>query len=362
MQVGMFQTPFVRPDRTPKQVFDWAVRQAVTADQLGFSEYWVGEHGTLNWEGIPSPELVIAAAAAQTSRIKMGPLAHLLPYHHPATLAVQTAWLSQILEGRYMLGVATGAYPTDAALRGITDMSKNHAMMLEAIDIMQKVWKAEPFEFKGEFWSAGFPEADPKKPLRDVRPWGGSMQMAMTGLSAPSPSIGFAGTHGFIPASVYAGNDFLRSHFETFAQKMKEAGRPSNRSAHRVVRDVIVADTDEEARKVAIEGGIGHAWKEYIKPTYERFKVLQGLLHDPAVDPADVDAEYLAEHVWIVGSPDTVVRKMEAWFDDLGGSFGTLLIYSHDYIDDPAPWERSMDLLANEVAPRLAHVEQREAA
>ena len=45
------------------QVFDWAVRQAVHADRIGFSEYWVGEHGTLNWEGIPSPELVIAAAA-----------------------------------------------------------------------------------------------------------------------------------------------------------------------------------------------------------------------------------------------------------------------------------------------------------
>ena len=362
MQVGMFQTPFVRPERTPKQVFDWAVKQAVVADRAGFSEYWVGEHGTLNWEGIPSPELVIAAAAAQTSRINFGPLAHLLPYHHPGTLALQTAWLSQLLEGRYMLGVATGAYPTDAAVRGITDMSKNHAMMLESIEIMQKVWKAEPFEHKGEFWNAGYPASDGKKPLRDTRPWGGKIQMAMTGLSAPSPSIGFAGTHGFIPASVYAGNEFLRSHFQTYKDNMSKAGRVSDRSAHRVVRDVIVAETDDEARKIAIEGGIGRAWKEYIKPTYERFGVLKGLLHDPSVDPADVDAAYLAEHVWIVGSPDTVTQKMEAWFDDLGGPFGTLLIYSHDYIDDPEPWERSMELLASEVAPRLSKPAQSEAA
>jgi len=358
MKIGMFQTPFIRPERTAKQVFEWAIRQAVHADKVGFSEYWVGEHGTLNWEGIPSPELVIAAAALQTSQIKFGPLAHLLPYHHPATLAVQTAWLSQILEGRYMLGVATGAYPTDAALRGITDMSKNHAMMLEAIVIMEKVWKAEPFEFKGQFWNAGFPESDPKKPLRDVRPWDGKMQMAMTGLSAPSPSIGFAGAHDFIPASVYAGNDFLKSHFETYREKMTEGGRQSDRSAHRVVRDVIVAETDAEARKMAIEGGIGRAWKDYIKPTYERFGVLQGLLHDPSVDPADVDAEYLAEHVWIEGSVETVKRKLNTWMDELGGPFGTLLIYSHDYIDNPEPWERSMELLAKEVAPAIG---QREA-
>jgi len=356
MHVGMFQTPFIRPERSAKQVFDWALRQAVHADRIGFTEYWVGEHATLNWEGIPSPELVIAAAAMQTKRIKFGPLAHLLPYHNPATLAIQTAWLSQILEGRYMLGVANGAYPTDAALRGITDMSKNHAMMFEAIQQMEKIWKAEPFQEKGEFHNVGFPEEDPKKPFRDVRPWGGAMTMAMTGLSAPSPSIAFAGEHGFIPASVYAGNPFLRSHFETYAEKMAANGRKADRSMHRVVRDVIVAETDAEARDLAINGGIGRAWDEYIKPTYKRFGVLKGLLHDPSVDPETVDAEYLAEHVWIVGSVETVRQKMEHWFSELGGPFGTLLIYSHDYIDNPEPWEHSMDLLANAVAPRLSDV------
>jgi hypothetical protein len=48
---------------------------------------------------------------------------------------------------------------------------------------------------------------------------------------------------------------------------------------------------------------------------------------------------------------------MEAWFDDLGGPFGTLLIYSHDYLDNPEPWEHSMDLLVNQVAPKLSSAE-----
>ena len=39
---------------------------------------------------------------------------------------------------------------------------------------------------------------------------------------------------------------------------------------------------------------------------------------------------------------------------DLGGPFGILLIYRHDFIDDPEPWEESMRLLAGEVAPKLA--------
>lgn len=353
MQVGMFQTPFLGPERSAREVFDWAIRQAVVAEEAGFSEYWVGEHATLNWEGIPSPELVISAAAAQTKRIKLGPLAHLLPYHHPATLAIQTAWMSQILQGRYMLGVATGAYPSDAALRGIKDMSQNGKMMREAIEIMQLVWKAEPFEFKGEFWNAGFPESDPKKPPRDCRPYGGMMPMAMTGLSSPSPSITYAAEHGYLPVTVYSGNTFLRDHFKTYEEVSASKGRKVDRSIHRVVRDVFVAETDAEARRLAIKGGMGRAWREYLTPTYHRFNVLQGLLHDASVNPSDVNEQYLAEHVWLVGSPETVREKLEKWTDELGGAFGTLLIYSYDYMDDPKPWEESMHRLAKEVLPRL---------
>ena len=103
---------------------------------------------------------MIAACARETEKLKFGPGAHLLPYFHPASLAIQVAWLSQVLEGRYMLGVGAGAYPSDAALRGFTDLSQNHAMMEEALDIMHKVWEAEPFHYEGRFWNAGYPEPE----------------------------------------------------------------------------------------------------------------------------------------------------------------------------------------------------------
>ena len=353
MKIAMFQTPFMGPERSEREVFEWAVRQAIVADQAGFSEYWIGEHATLPWEGIPSPELIIAAAALQTEQIKLGPLAHLLPYHHPATLAVQTSWLSHVLKGRYMLGVATGAYPSDAELRGFSDMSKHHRMMLESIDIMERVWRGEPFAFQGEFWNAGLPQSSADHQLRDVRPYGGTIPIAMTGLSPDSPSIKFAAAHGYIPTSIYAGNEFLRNHFEIFEQTSAAHGRPGGRETHHVVRDIVVADTDAEARRIAIEGGLGNAWKQYLLPTYHTFGVLSGLLHDKAVDLADVDLDYLADHVWIVGSPETVKEKMQKWCEEIGGSFGTLVMYSHDYSDDPAPWEESMQRLAKEIMPEV---------
>ncbi|HEX4108340.1 MAG TPA: LLM class flavin-dependent oxidoreductase [Solirubrobacteraceae bacterium] len=357
MDVGMFQTPFMRPDRRPAEVFDWAVRQAITADEAGFTEYWIGEHGTLQWESIPSPELVIAAAGPQTKNIKFGPLAHLLPYHHPATLAVQTAWLANVLEGRYQLGIAAGAYPTDAALRGITDMSVNHEMLFEAIEIIEKVWKGEEYQAEGKFWRHGFPHQDETHPLRDIRPPGGRIQMAMTGLSPDSPSIAFAGARGYIPVSIYSGNPFVVNHWELYEKAASENGFTVDRSLHHVVRDVVIADTDAEAKRFAIEGGLGDAWMQYLMPTYKRFGVMEGLLADPSHKVEDVDMEYLAEHVWITGSPETVLRKFEDWFEALGGGFGTHLIYSYDYVDSGAErWEESMRRFAQEIAPKISIV------
>lgn len=353
MEVGMFQTPFLPPERGPAEVFDWAVQQAVAADKAGFSEYWVGEHVTLNWEAIPSPELVVAAAARETSRIKLGPLAHLLPYYHPATLAAQAAWLSHILKGRYQMGVAPGAYPTDAKLRGLNDMAQNHRMMQESVKIMEMVWKGEPFAYQGEFWSAALPEGDAAHPIRDQRPWGGHIPMAMTGLSPNSPSIAYAGAHGYSPASVFSCNSALIDHFRVYREASAKAGRVGDRSMHRVVRDVFIADTDAEARKLALEGGMGRAWEEYLLPTYHSFGLAEAMVEGTKYSVSDVTPEFLADHFWLVGSVETVREKFEAWTDQLGGGFGTLLVYSYDYIDNPTPWEESMARLAQEVVPNL---------
>ncbi|MEU6643617.1 LLM class flavin-dependent oxidoreductase [Saccharomonospora sp. NPDC046836] len=138
-------TPFMSPRRSAKQLFSWAVDQAVMADQAGLTEYWIGEHATQAWESIPNPELVIAGAALQTERLVLAPGAHLLPYHQPGSLAIQIAWLTQILEGRYILGVGAGAFPADALIRGLKDLSQNHKMVPESIEIMERIWAGKPF-------------------------------------------------------------------------------------------------------------------------------------------------------------------------------------------------------------------------
>ena len=63
-------TPYNPPNRTPRQVFDWALDIARIADEAGYTDYMIGEHYTLGWENIPMPEAVIAACAQTTAQDK----------------------------------------------------------------------------------------------------------------------------------------------------------------------------------------------------------------------------------------------------------------------------------------------------
>jgi alkanesulfonate monooxygenase SsuD/methylene tetrahydromethanopterin reductase-like flavin-dependent oxidoreductase (luciferase family) len=61
--------------------------------------------------------------------------------------------------------------------------------------------------------------------------------------------------------------------------------------------------------------------------------------------------EYLLDHIWIVGDPDEVTRKLRALRGDIG-EFGTLLVIGHEW-EPRERWVRSMTLLQERVLPHL---------
>lgn len=215
MQCGIFMTPYNPPDRTPRQVFDWALDIARIADEAGYADYMIGEHYTLGWENIPMPDAIIAACAQTTKHIRFAPMAHLLPYHDPATLAIRIGWLSQVMEGRYFLGVAPGGHHTDAILHGYENISGLAPRQLEALHLMERVWERKPFVEKGQYFQAGFPGSETMPEydvlIADNSPYGGrdKLEIAVTGLSMNSSSMKFAGERDYSPISFwrYAANE-----------------------------------------------------------------------------------------------------------------------------------------------------------
>lgn len=352
MKSGIFHVPYNEPHRTPRQLMDWSIDVAKVCDEAGMDDFMIGEHASQAWEAIPNPELVIAAAALQTKRIRFAPMAHLLPYHNPASLAIQVGWLSRVLEGRYFLGVAPGAHIGDAYIRGQpADLSQSRERFMEALEIMTRVWERKPFDFQGKYYSGGYPENFPSATgtdenlLPDLSPWGGpgGMEIAVTGISINSPTISAAGARNWSPITDFGGWKIMASHWAKYSEASLKAGHVPDPSRWRVCRDVFIADTDAEAKRLAINGPFGKAWERYVTPIFKRFKLFEGFIEDSGIDVhvSDVDLDFLAEHVWICGSPETVSEKIQEMVHH-AGPFGEIGMKSHDWIDDPQPWYESI--------------------
>jgi alkanesulfonate monooxygenase SsuD/methylene tetrahydromethanopterin reductase-like flavin-dependent oxidoreductase (luciferase family) len=352
MELGLFMVPNHPPERDIHSAIEWDLQVLRWADEYGYSEAWIGEHFTLGWEPVPSPDLLIAQALRETSRIKLAAGAHLLPYHHPVELALRIAFLDQLARGRYMIAVGSGAFDSDARLFGTG--GKNESMTREALEIMIRIWEADgPFEFHGEHWNIEYPEYDsllagPKlKPYQKPYP-----PIALVGGSPRSSSLRQAGERGFMPVTMNLGPAHLATQWEVYEEGAQSSGRTADRRHWRVAREFFVADTDADAYRHALGEGMGRAHRDYLLPLFAKFGMMKNLVPETDSQGRPVTAEYLAEHVWLVGSPETVAQKLRAQHEAAGG-FGVLLGHIFDHSDDPEPFRRSLELMATEVMPRV---------
>ncbi|WP_105034165.1 LLM class flavin-dependent oxidoreductase [Cryobacterium aureum] len=376
MECGIFHTPYMRPGRTDKETFEYSMMLAKAADSFGYRDFMVGEHGMQAWENIPNPELLIVAAAQVTERMRFAPMAHIVPLHNPSSLAVQVGYTSQLLQDRYFLGVGAGSWENEAVLRGQPgDLSEAHPRLLEGLEVMDKVWRRQPFAHEGKYYKAAWLESgidagsvdhhdafdlkdgEEYHALADHSPYGGAdgLEIAITGLSKGSPSHVLAGQRGWTPISFYGGSTLLRSQWDVYSAAVEARGDVPDGSRFKVARDVFVARTDEEAKEQAKNGALGHAWSKYLMPVYKKYRILQGFIDDAdvKVDINDVDLDYLADHVWLCGSPETVMAKIERTFEQTGFRYGQIAVNTHDALDDPAPWVESLRLFATEVMANI---------
>ena len=359
MKYGLFMMPNHPPERNIYDSHRWDLDYLVLVDQLGYEEAWIGEHFTAPWEPIPAPDIMIAQALMKTERIKLGTGAHLLPFHHPAELAHRVAYLDHLAQGRFMFGIGAGGLPSDWALFDVDGMAGQHRdMTRESLEIILKIWEDQgPFEYKGKYWNIEVTDTMFETlrffltPYQKPHP-----PIGVAALSYKSPTLMIAGEKGFIPQSLAFNTDFCRSHWEAIVEGAQRSGRTPSRNDWRLVRDVYIADTDEEARDQAVNGMIGRVWNEYLLGLFRAFNLMDVFKHDPEVPDEAVDVEYLADHMWLIGSPDTVENKIRTLYNDVDG-FGTLLVLVYDHWQNQKGWEKSTRLLAQEVMPRLADLQ-----
>jgi alkanesulfonate monooxygenase SsuD/methylene tetrahydromethanopterin reductase-like flavin-dependent oxidoreductase (luciferase family) len=359
VKLGMFLMPSHPPERKFKAGQDWDLEVLRTADGFGYSEAWIGEHFTSPWEPNPSPDVLIAQALLQTERITLAPGAHLLPYHHPAELACRVAFMDHLAQGRYMLGIGASGLPSDWQLFQVDGTSgKNRDMTREALDIMLKMWESDGgLDYQGQFWHVNVPEPMLRTLRHHLKPYQKPHPpIGVAGFSPGSDTLKLAGERGFIPLSLNLSPGYVASHWDSVVEGARRTGRTPDRRDWRIVREIFVADTDEEAYEQCVYGAMGRMMREYLLPLFQDFDFIKYLKDDPDLPDTAITPEYLWNHGWLVGSVDTVTAKLKEMYATLGG-FGTLLLFVFDYADNPAPWLKSMRLLAEEVLPRVADLE-----
>ena len=185
------------------------------------------------------------------------------------------------------------------------------------------------------------------KPLQQPHP-----PIGVAGLSPKSDTLEMAGELGFMPLSLNLSREYLRDHWASYVRGAERAGRVADRAAWRVVREVYIAETDAEARKLALNVMMGRAYREYLLPLFSKFRLLSVFKHDQSVADSDVTPEYLVEHNWLVGSPRTVSQKLAQMYDDAGG-FGSMLVINFDFKDEYSAWSASQQALMEEVLPQF---------
>ncbi len=103
----------VLDDTTARERYRLALAQIRAAEKYGFDTAWVAQHHFHEQEGgLPSPFVLLAQAAAQTSRIVLGTGIVTLPLEAPLRVAEDAAVLSLLSDGRFELGVGSGGTPS----------------------------------------------------------------------------------------------------------------------------------------------------------------------------------------------------------------------------------------------------------
>jgi len=356
MHLGYFMMPLHHADSAYHQTLQDDTEAIIYADELGFTEAWVGEHYSAAVEQITSPLLFHANLIARTKRIKFATGVMCLPQYHPAVIAGQAAMFDHLSQGRFIMGVGPGGLRTNFELFGV--MGKDRMEMVEeSLAHILTLWTTDPpYHSKGKHWSIDMSEwthHDIKmgyvpKPLQQPHP-----PIAMSAMSPSSGSIRLAGARGYLPVSAnFIAEWSLKTHWPTYLEGAASTGRAANPQDWHVARSVYVAETDAEAAAfVRAPGGAYDYYFDYLFKIFDRTRYRAPFVANPGDDPEALDHVQVRDACVIHGSPETVAKKIVALRNSVG-DFGTLLYAAHDWQDKVA-MKRSMGLMATEVMPRV---------
>lgn len=340
-------------------VYDKAFARLVDLERLGFEGVFFSEHHFLDSLS-PNPNLLIAALARLTRRMKLGVMGNVLAFHQPWRLAEDLAMLDYITDGRLEIGTATGI-PPEFMFVGIPveDVRPMYAEMLQFLDLARE---HKMFSHHGKYWNYEDILAMPRlKKMPRRREW----------VTMYTPATAeMAARRGAKVTTGYQSTASAAKSFAAYRTAAADVGITVGPDDMAIRRQVMIWDTDAEAEALHREllATAIQRQKKIFRPLTERMAKKQGAMPEGIVrsgvrDAASVQqaggppkefAPFTAGFVdmndeFIYGAPDTVAENIIAQCRQTGA--GNMLAYHSECLEDDELahhyklWERVLPIL-----------------
>jgi len=312
------------------QYYREALEEVIRGEELGFDSVWLEEHHSVANHYWPSPLTALAGLATRTSRVTLGTDIVVAPFYHPVRLAEEVALLDVMSGGRAVLGIAIGYKPDEFALYG-AELEKRGARFEEQLAILKGLWTNDSFSFQGKYYQIEG-RLEPKPVTKPHPPvWIGGWGDLTLKRAATLGDNWIPGPTADLPRLLAGQRQFLASR--------TAAGRTAPMTEWPVTRDVIIADTDREARELA---------ERHIMVAYR--KEYAGGWKHPFIDASiATDLDALKRDRFLIGGPGEVIRDLKPLVEQYGMTHLICRLFfpgmPHRHI------LRELELLATEVVP-----------
>ena len=287
----------VRVGDTPADAFRYTLDLARHADEWGFTRYWMAEHHNMTGIASAATSVVIGYVANGTKRIRVGAGGIMLPNHSPLVIAEQFGTLESLFPGRIDLGLGRAPGTDQVTMRAMRRDPRSAERFPEDVAELQ----------------AFFGPVTPGQAVRAVPGAGLNVPLWILGSSLYGAQVAahfglpYAFASHFAPDALMQALEVYRQYFRPSAQLQKP---------HAMVGvNVIVADTDEEARRL-------------FTSLQQRFTNMlrnqRGQMSPPIDDieqywtPAEKHQVMQMLSCSFAGSRDTVKRLLDAFIEKTG--------------------------------------------
>ena len=377
MKFGYFCNTTNWKQKPYKQLLDEAREISIFCDENKWDSIWFTEHH-FNHEGMESctnPLMMGADVAARTSNIKIGQACNVITFHNPIRLAEDIAFLDQLSQGRVEVGIGRGVYGREAINMNkeadLKDQGKNFRLFAETLSVMKKAWTEKFFNHTGEFYTYPAPDfkwqhdmSPPSEEFLDLetnevkkisivpKPYQKPHPQIWQVVDSPS-SIEWAASNGINTIMWIPTVKALKKRFQIYQEAKSKA---ENREVPLgegicLVRDMFIADTMEEAEKLAGEHIVNYMrWGWHWRGL--------GNHMDPGEELPQTDHKldllnynFLHKRNLLFGTPEYVVNKINELKSEL--NLQNLQVWSNFPGIDHEACMRSIKLFTDEVMPKI---------